>query len=517
MNRDLAIHVVQELLRFGVAEFIVCPGARNSPFANLISGSSLSYFYCFEERSAAFYALGRARNFNHPVAVITTSGTAAAELLPALMEAYYTAVPLVAITADRPRRFRGTNAPQTAHQEGLYTIYTTSCYDIEGDERPTFEGWNLRTPLHINVCFEEPERDETPYLFQANHKKARVSFSSPPFTLERFLEVSKAPLVLVGALHPKDQEATVDFLISLNAPVYAEATSGLREEPSLAHLRIVDPWLDQHDGILRIGGVPTHRIWRDLEKRKDEIEVLSITEYPFSGSCLGKLIHTDLTGFFEGVKGKIASYPIDNTYMERQSTLSQQLYALLKEEPQAEPALIYSLSLQWQETHRIFLGNSLPIRYWDLAATQEKSFRDVWASRGLSGIDGQLSCFFGLCKQDTLNVALIGDLTALYDFASGWFLKRDPALNFALLILNNGGGKIFAEKFSNPDIQNSHSFQFAPFADFWKIPYQRWDEIPASPHFQGLIELIPDLNATMRFQQKWGELKENARKEVLRV
>ena len=103
-----------------------------------------------DERSAAFFALGRIKRDGHPVAVITTSGTAAAELLPATVEAYYSGAPLVLITADRPARFRGTAAPQSIEQLGLFGVYAET----------DFERWNRRAPLHINVEFDEPIIDE---------------------------------------------------------------------------------------------------------------------------------------------------------------------------------------------------------------------------------------------------------------------------------------------------------------------------------------------------------------------
>src|SRR5207248_6669700 len=107
-------------------------------------------FTFVDERSAAFFALGRIKRDDRPVAVITTSGTAAAELLPATIEAYYSGAPLVLITADRPERYRGTGAPQSIEQVGLFGIYATT----------EIEGWNRRAPLHINVEFDEPLIDE---------------------------------------------------------------------------------------------------------------------------------------------------------------------------------------------------------------------------------------------------------------------------------------------------------------------------------------------------------------------
>ena len=157
MNQPLAQDVLDQLAKVGVKELSICPGGRNAPFVALLSGSKrFECFYWYEERSAAFFALGKAKIKERPVAVFTTSGTAAGELLPATMEAYYSGVPLILITADRPRRFRGTAAPQTAEQVGIFGIYATYSQDIAEQEKCEFIHWNKVSPAHLNVCFEEP-------------------------------------------------------------------------------------------------------------------------------------------------------------------------------------------------------------------------------------------------------------------------------------------------------------------------------------------------------------------------
>ena len=154
MNTLLARKVLEEVKRVGVSEICVCPGARNAPFVTSLEDFKL--YYWFEERSAAFFALGRSRALELPVAIITTSGTAAAELLPATMEAYYSGVSLLCITADRPKRFRGTGAPQSAEQVGLFGKYALFSQDLTQTEHCNLSEWNLTGPAHLNVCFEEP-------------------------------------------------------------------------------------------------------------------------------------------------------------------------------------------------------------------------------------------------------------------------------------------------------------------------------------------------------------------------
>jgi 2-succinyl-5-enolpyruvyl-6-hydroxy-3-cyclohexene-1-carboxylate synthase len=150
MNNIAAARKIIERVRgAGVTDFCVCGGSRNAPLLAVL-GSAPNVFTFVDERSAAFFALGRAKRDEKPVAVITTSGTAAAELLPATIEAFYSGVPLVLITADRPARYRGTGAPQSIEQIGLFGAY--AAIDIDR--------WNRRGPLHLNIEFDEPLIDE---------------------------------------------------------------------------------------------------------------------------------------------------------------------------------------------------------------------------------------------------------------------------------------------------------------------------------------------------------------------
>lgn len=125
---------IEKLSSLGVKKYVVCAGSRNAELIHALTESSSELFRHFEERSAAFFALGKAKQCLEPVAVITTSGTAAAELLPACIEAHYSGVPLVLITADRPSSFRGTGAPQAIEQVSLFGPYA-ECFDVSSVEQ----------------------------------------------------------------------------------------------------------------------------------------------------------------------------------------------------------------------------------------------------------------------------------------------------------------------------------------------------------------------------------------------
>ena len=143
--------LIASMRQAGVTTFCVCAGSRNSPLlAVLGSMDDVDVLSFVDERSAAFFALGRSRRDQQPVAVVTTSGTAVGELLPATIEAYYASIPLILITADRPARYRGTGAPQCIEQDGIFGVYAATALDR----------WSGRAPLHMNIEFDEPLIDE---------------------------------------------------------------------------------------------------------------------------------------------------------------------------------------------------------------------------------------------------------------------------------------------------------------------------------------------------------------------
>jgi 2-succinyl-5-enolpyruvyl-6-hydroxy-3-cyclohexene-1-carboxylate synthase len=154
-NIARATAIVEDTRLLGVDTFVVCGGSRNAPLIAALGTANgerqTANLYTFvDERSAAFFALGRIKRDGRPVAVITTSGTAVAELLPATIEAFYSGLPLILITADRPARFRGSGAPQTIDQVGIFGTYAAT--DIAS--------WTRVMPLHINIEFDEPLIDE---------------------------------------------------------------------------------------------------------------------------------------------------------------------------------------------------------------------------------------------------------------------------------------------------------------------------------------------------------------------
>ncbi|MDA7882374.1 thiamine pyrophosphate-binding protein, partial [Akkermansiaceae bacterium] len=266
--------IVQELLDSGCGEFVVCGGARNAGLVALLEAASgIRVWRHFEERGAAFFALGRTKDSGRPCAVVTTSGTAVAECLPAVIEAYYSAKPLIVLSADRPESFRGSGAPQTIEQENLFGDYAAK----------EIATWNGRGPLHVNASLEEGEVKGDEWTAElAGFLPERLSFEVRK--LRDFLDggVFKGLIAMVGGLEEAEREETYYFLKELGIPVVADVTSGLRE--ALEKQVISEKVLKGNfpGRILRLGEVPVGRLWRDLEEQPGT-EVLSICQNGLPG------------------------------------------------------------------------------------------------------------------------------------------------------------------------------------------------------------------------------------------
>lgn len=494
-NIDAARQLLARVVERGVREFCVCAGSRNSPLLAVLGAASSLQLYSFvDERAAAFFALGRIKLTGNPVAVVTTSGTAAAELLPAAVEARYSALPLVMLTADRPASFRGTGAPQSIEQVGLFGVYADT----------DLAAWRGARPLHLNVEFDEPLVDaglphgwDTAVVATARGEAHSAAEVETPFT---------QPLVLVGELNPTAGPAVEKFLLELGAPVFAEPLSGLRESGRLEHLllrsgeRIVGR--GDFDGVIRIGGVPTLRFWRDLQEHRTDLPVMHFTDVPFTGLTRG-VLHP-LASLPAGPKRSASS-----SLIERDREFAREVDRLIDGEPESEVGQLRQLSRHLPEGSRVYLGNSLPIREWDLAAVRDKRFVYA-ANRGANGIDGQLSTFFGWCDVSAPNTAVIGDLTTLYDLNAPWVVPQlAPGVEFRIVIVNNGGGRIFSRvpslavldrEIRERVIENQHDLRFEPWAAMWGLAHGD----PSA--LRGVIELRPDLAATRRFWDAYDAL-----------
>lgn len=503
-NIRLTEKVLTACVEAGVKEFCLCAGARNSPLVmTLAKAEGIRIFHFFDERSAAFFALGRIKNHQQPVAVITTSGTAVAELLPATVEAHYAGLPLILITADRPRAYRGRGAPQAIEQVGIFSHYVEKAVDVADSSADlSFRDWSRQRPVQINVCFAEPLIDADIPALQFQNIKTKPTESSHFKPNAKRVSLSK-PIVIVGALRTVDAMVVQEFLAQHGLPVYAEAQSNLRGLKGLHFLQNGDKLLSRlvkdgvFESVLRIGGVPTLRFWRDLEDQLVDLPVVTVSNDSWSGLARS----SELLQGFEHLQNLEISKPEASSLqklLKMDSQITEARAQLREKYPRSEVSLMQQLSERIRSTDRVYLGNSLPIREWDVASSVNKKFQAVEANRGANGIDGQVSTFLGWsepAQTDCASWGVFGDLTALYDLSAPWITPQLKPGFRRIVVMNNSGGQIFKNMFQNPTFLNAHDLDFKSWAEQWRWSYKKITDFSDSfdsSAAQLILELVPD-------------------------
>ena len=518
MNVEMSLRYLQELSELGVTEYCVCAGARNAPLVLLLAKArGLKVYSFFEERSAGFFALGRSARSRLPVAIVTTSGTAVAELLPAAIEATYQSIPLLFLTADRPRNYRGTGAPQSIEQVGIFSHYVQKSWDVQGTDevKPSLNEWTRQGPAHLNLCFSEPLLDH--YDF-ANLPEFSNGDSSPKYAASGN-SINSVPdqtlyscVAIVAGLAHESRAPVVQSLKSLQIPIYAESLSGLKSETCLqsqllkgGERSLTNLLRSGHvQSVLRIGSVPTLRAWRDLEDKYKMFPVIVASEQPWTGLARPVL---GVVGLNQIKDLKINNWTEQKLREAKNLDYSVQLkvQSLYEKFPASEPALVSRLSQRVGEQN-LYIGNSLPIREWDLVPPAHKGPQHLFANRGANGIDGQISTFLGWARGGESNWCVIGDLTALYDLAALWADRYLESAKYRIVIINNQGGQIFKNMFHHPAFMNEHNLSFSAWASMWGWAYQEVAEIPsaqASLPDRVILELKPNSEQTSCF---WREL-----------
>ena len=499
--------------------FCICPSARNAPFVEVLARSkNLKVFYFFDERAMAFFALGRSKRDARPTAVVTTSGTAVLELYPAVAEAYYMSVPLIAVTADRPIEYEGSGAPQCIDQKGVFSKYVQKEFDLKAGQKNLksleavldFSNWNKKGPIHLNIRFDEPLVDESSlsssyrYEVQEANTKQEIEMltADEKSQIQQFFQKSKNPLVILAELPAEMRQKVKNLLMSFNQPIYAEPLSGLREEKTLQHLMLKsgDFILKKAfkdgllDGVIRLGAIPVCRFWRDLSEKS--IPVLSASLAGFSGLKGKRAKPMFLPSFLEELSLLFSFSPAGGVYVRQKALkdrslnpgrlqkidllfkLDQEELACLENKIQPHSSLSWMrwISKNIPRGSFIFLGNSLPIREWNLTAVREDKGFMYSANRGANGIDGLLSSFFGQCAKDRFNCCIVGDLSALYDLSSPWILKQVREYKLGIIVMNNFGGGIFKTMFQHPAYLNRHNINFEDFSKMWGLNYKKVKE-----------------------------------------
>lgn len=486
--------ILMELIAQGVRHVVIAPGSRSAPLAYAAycaqQAGRLNVHVKIDERSAGFFALGLAKAAGVPAAVITTSGTAVANLHPAVLEAHHSGVPMIVLSADRPHELRGTGANQTTDQMALFGSNVRLAIDLPAPVASTSQssvrsavvravaaaigaGTNHRGPAQINCGFADPLAPTADQL-----ETLKTSFrdvASPAHTRLKRLDLGvlgvEAPSHLV-TIDPMidsieaDQHAVV--IAGDGAPVAASLLARrqgwpLLAEPSsqqvdrgIAHGPLVldhAPELEAQVSQVLVFGRPTltRQLQRLMASPTVKLIIVEETGAPFvDPSRTADTVIYGIPPQWSGTEPQVtALQPANSTWLGRWNEASDKVAAVLNHLRGSDPTFSAQVIAQQVanvvvDSAGLVVGSSSVIRDLDLYA-QWPGPVPVYANRGLAGIDGTISTALGIATELQGSVRVImGDLTFLHDIGGLLCGPTDAEVNLDIIVINDCGGAIFA-------------------------------------------------------------------------
>ena len=436
-SQSFAAELLATLVAGGAKHLYLAPGARSQALAiaadQLARANKADLTIRLDERSMGFVALGRAMASGSPSVVITTSGTAVANLHPAVLEAHHSGVPLILLTADRPARLRGKGANQTTNQVGIFADAVIRCIDVSVPELGEFDARELAIqaielstgetpgPVQLNLQFQEPLSALTPNSSENTTSGIAInSISSETSSLE--VVISDRAVVIAGA---GANQAAVEFAKTANLPLFAEPTSGARYGDQLVvdYIAGLNGELGSQVDQVFVFGKPTlsRPVQRVIANAKTWV-CTSKTHGHFdpSGNALGYA--DQLVPIGNSEQPWLDAWQAQQAFSSARGELAKAVW----EATQLDEQLLFGASQIIREADR-----ALPAK--ELAA---------FANRGLAGIDGTVSTALGLAQNGKKTRVLLGDLTLLHD-ASGLNLSGLKEINIQVIVGNDNGGEIF--------------------------------------------------------------------------
>ncbi len=451
-STDLARAVVTALRGSAVCEVVLAPGSRNAPLSfalyDAAAAGGLRLHSRLDERTAAFLALGLAKVRGRPAAVVCTSGTAVANLLPAVMEAAHAGVPLVVVTADRPARLRGTGASQTSDQVGIFGSFAETrdvAAPTDLSELLDFVRGHGSGPLHLNVQFDDPLLPEDPWIVPDPPAWVAPAIGQPP----RPLVLDHGPRTVVVAGDDAGPPARV-LAERADWPLLAEPTSGSRtgSHAIRTYRLLLAGDLGRSVERVVVWGHPTLSRPVNALLARSEVEVVSVrprglwSQRPFP-------VDREVDAS-DGVSASGAGDPSWlAAWRSADREVGRRLDALLAAEADLTPYEVAgAVSRAVAPGGLLIVGASSPIRDLDLMVARYDvgDRRKVMANRGLAGIDGTISTAIGAAlgrPHSTRALALMGDVTFLHDLTGLVIGTGAPDPDLTIVVVNDDGGSIF--------------------------------------------------------------------------
>jgi 2-succinyl-5-enolpyruvyl-6-hydroxy-3-cyclohexene-1-carboxylate synthase len=492
---------VDELARCGLGDACTSPGSRSTPLVLSLAGDERVRCHSHvDERCSGFFAVGLAKASYRPVAVTCTSGTAVANLLPAVVEAREARVPLIVLSADRPPELRDVGAGQTIDQLGIFGSFAKWFFEVGTHEASTERIRWIRTlacraywtslegrpgVVHLNfplreplVCDELPPRTEQgrPYGAPYVSRPSRAADPNAAARTLRELIGSARRGVLVAGRHERDAqlgEAAAAFCVATGWPLLGDPMSGARRgDAAIAHydalLREPD-FAREHapEVVIRVGDLPVSKPLRTWLAGLEGIRQIAVdpeaawqdpasavTDSLAAGpaatlSALGSMLDAsaERAGPALAAPSTKAARDIDPDWLaswrSADERAAEAILGVIASSGLSEPAVAGELGVLLPEQATLFVASSMPVRdietFWPVRADPPR----VLCNRGASGIDGTMSSAFGAAAAGTGPVVLlIGDVALAHDL-SGLLAAKRLTSKLTIVLLNNDGGGIF--------------------------------------------------------------------------
>ena len=474
---EACVAFATELVAQGVEHSVISPGSRSTPLAlTLANTPGLRTWIRLDERSAAFFALGLAKSSNKPVALLCTSGTAAANYLPAITEAHWSETPMIVLTANRPPELRGWGAGQTIDQTNIYgssvrwftelpiADQSSTIWFQRAAARAVQISMGLRPgPVHLDWPFREPlePQGET----NALPPREPLSLEPPKLSLEFHVakrlaagfENKPRGIVVAGPMHTgtRWQNAVQDFCRKTGYPLLAEPLSQLRVlADDVAVINHHDHLLRSTwaDGtvpqiVVRLGGAPTCkplRLW--LEQHRPPMIMFdpsnSWTDPSFTVTELVTAGPEGLQSISELISPQTSDPNWRQQWLEADANAAAVIDLILDNETLLQPAVARELGRRLPKDHLLYVSNSMPVRDVDSFLECRSHPLVAHGNRGASGIDGMISSAAGAAASGRPTTLLIGDLAFQHDLG-GLAAAINDDLTLTIIVVENQGGGIF--------------------------------------------------------------------------
>ena len=479
-NRNYAFTTafVEALANLGLLHVCITPGSRNSPLALAFADHpGITDWIHHDERSSAFFALGLANAGRRPVAVVTTSGTAAAELHPAAVEAHLARIPLLLLTADRPPELRGVGAPQAIDQINLFGTAAGWFHDAALPDRQlgrypvtlAARAWAAALdlpagPVHINFPFRDPlapvvvpgdAGDSIEAVSPSGYVPGRLEIDRVALAEIARAVSGKRTVLLAGPLdRPDFPPAIAALAIRAGLPIVADPLSQLRtgEHDRSRVITTGDPLvragrLDRDltpEVVIRFGAIPTSKAlsaWLADHPQTSQM-VVDDAGWRDPGASATTFVRSDPTSFAENLVEMIDPAPSEWADIWVQADRAARSALVASVVFPSEPAVVTALAGAIPDETTLYVGSSMPIRDVDaFFPSLERQVRFL-SNRGANGIDGLISSGLGAAAAGRPVVVLSGDLSLLHDLTALGTAAR-LELPVTVIVVNNDGGGIF--------------------------------------------------------------------------